>query len=221
MITTLRSQSLLIKELLDNGYDFVLGRRLQSDRLEKCFSQYRQMSGGRFLVSLCEVITCEKILTCRSLLKGNVNFWEENLYKENPNVNELVNIVSEHETEIFELSLSPESEEVAFTIVKKLLKRSKCNDCKENMVGDENDDIPEYFQLLFREGLTIPSVPMAEYVCGAFDILDYADKLIEKDNSGTTTRSTADIILKLSIFTCSNHIEWGHTFASKIIINIF
>ena len=158
-----------------------------------------------------------------------MNFWEENLHKENPNVNELINIVSEHETEIFELSLSPESKEVAFTIAgcaaKKLLKRSKCNNCKENMVGDENDDVPEYFQLLSRGGLTVPSVPMAEYVCGAFAILDYADKLIEKDNSGTTTRSAADIILKLyapkSIFTCSNHIEWGHTFASQIIINIF
>jgi WD40 repeat protein len=169
LITTLRSQSLLIKELLYDGYDFVLGRRLQSDPLEKRFSQYRQMSGGRFLVSLREVITSERILICRSLLKVNVNFWEENLHKENPNVNELINIVSEHETEIFELSLSPESKEVAFTIAgyvaKKLLKRSKCNNCKENMVGDENDDIPEYFQLLSRGGLTVPSVPMAEYVC--------------------------------------------------------
>ena len=36
------------------------------------------------------------------------------------------------------------------------------------MVGDENDDVPEYFQLLSLGGLTVPSVHMAEYVCGAF-----------------------------------------------------
>ena len=30
--------------------------------------------------------------------------------------------------------------------------------------GDENDDVPEYFQLLSRGGLTVLSVPIAEYV---------------------------------------------------------
>ena len=117
LITTLRPLSFLIKELLEDGYDFILGRRLQSDPFEKRFSQNRQFSGGRLLVSLRKVITSERILTCRSLLKRNLNFWEEKpSFKENPNVEELINIVSEHETEIFELSLSPESEEVSFTI---------------------------------------------------------------------------------------------------------
>jgi len=45
-------------------YDFVMVGRLQSDPLERRFSQYRQMSGGRFLVSLREVISSEKFLTC-------------------------------------------------------------------------------------------------------------------------------------------------------------
>ena len=116
LILTLRSQSLLIRELLNNGYDFVLGRRLQTDPLEKRFSQYRQMSGGRFLVSLREVVTSERILTCKSLLKSNVNLWDEDLQKETPNMNELMNIAREHETEFLELSLSPDSKEVAFTI---------------------------------------------------------------------------------------------------------
>ena len=229
LVLTLRSQSLLIRELLDNGYDFVLGRRLQTDPLEKRFSQYRQMSGGRFLVSLREVLTSERILTCKSLLKSNVNLWDEDLQKETPNMNELMNIAMEHETEFLELSLSPDSEEVAFTIAgyvtKKLSKRSKCNACKEGMVGNKNDNVPVYFELLSRGGLTIPSEPLAEYVSGAFAILDYADQFIEKDKSGTTTRYAADAILKLyapkSVFTCLNHTEWGYTFASKIIINIF
>ena len=79
LVRTLRAQSYLIKELLDENYCFVLGRRFQSDPLEKRFSQYRQMCGGRFLVSLREVLTSEEILTCRSLLKEDVNIWLENI----------------------------------------------------------------------------------------------------------------------------------------------
>ena len=52
---------------------------MQSDPFEKRFSQYRQMSGGRFLVSLCEVLNSERILQCRSLLKENVNIWEDDV----------------------------------------------------------------------------------------------------------------------------------------------
>ena len=55
LIVTLRAQALLIDELLEEGYLFVLTGRLQSDPIERRFSQYRQMSGGRFLVSLREV----------------------------------------------------------------------------------------------------------------------------------------------------------------------
>ena len=67
---------LLVEELLNSGYEYVILRKLHSDPFEKCFSQYRQMSGGRFLLSLCEVLNSERILQCRSLLKENVNIWE-------------------------------------------------------------------------------------------------------------------------------------------------
>ena len=45
----------LIEDLLGEGYDFVLTSRFQSDPLEKRFGQYRQMSGGGFLVGLRHV----------------------------------------------------------------------------------------------------------------------------------------------------------------------
>ena len=51
MVRTLNAQASLIEDLLCEGYDFVVPHRLQSDPLEKRFSRYRQMSGGRFLVS--------------------------------------------------------------------------------------------------------------------------------------------------------------------------
>ena len=41
------------------------------------------MSDSRFLVSLREVLNSQRILRCRSLIKENLNFWEEDLTSEN------------------------------------------------------------------------------------------------------------------------------------------
>ena len=78
LVRTLQAQALLIDELF-HVFPYVIPRKLQSDPLENRFSQYRQMSGGRFLVSLCEVKNSERILACRSLLLEDVNFWMEDL----------------------------------------------------------------------------------------------------------------------------------------------
>ena len=45
--------------------------RLQSDPVEQRFSQYRQMSGVRFLNSLGDVLNSKRILQCCSLIKEN------------------------------------------------------------------------------------------------------------------------------------------------------
>ena len=76
---TLRCTASLIEDLLIEGYEYVVSSRFQSDPLGRRFSQYRQMSGGRFLVGLREVNSSEKILKIRSLLKENINFWEGDL----------------------------------------------------------------------------------------------------------------------------------------------
>ena len=65
-----RPQADLIDELIDDGYEFVTAR-FQSDSIERRFSQYLQMSGGRFLVSLREVLNSERILICTVLIKEN------------------------------------------------------------------------------------------------------------------------------------------------------
>ena len=78
--TTLRVTSHLISELLNEGYDYVLTSRLQRDPLERHFSKYRQMSGGRFLVSLREVNNSEQVLALSSILKENIDLWEEEIY---------------------------------------------------------------------------------------------------------------------------------------------
>ena len=48
LIYTLRSQSQLINDLLEEGYSYVRVGRMQSDPLERRFSQYREMNGGSF-----------------------------------------------------------------------------------------------------------------------------------------------------------------------------
>ena len=73
LVTTLRAQAELFDELIDDGYEFVRTARFQSDPIERCFLRYRQISGSRFLVSLREVLNSERILSFRSLIKGNIN----------------------------------------------------------------------------------------------------------------------------------------------------
>ena len=69
------SPFMLMTDLFAERLDFILTSRLQRDSVEQRFSQYRFMSGGRFLVSLKEVSTEEKILKCHSLLKLSNNYW--------------------------------------------------------------------------------------------------------------------------------------------------
>ena len=66
-------KALIHTELLNERYKYVLTGRFQSDPLERRFSQYRQLSGGRFLVSLQEVLRSESIIKLKSLLKRNID----------------------------------------------------------------------------------------------------------------------------------------------------
>ena len=74
---------MLIDILLNEAYHYVITARLQSDPIKRRFSQYSQMSASRLLVSFREVLNFERILRCRSLIKENINFWEEYLTSEN------------------------------------------------------------------------------------------------------------------------------------------
>ena len=54
---------------LTEAYQHVITARLQSDSFERRFSQYRKMSGGRFLDNWPVVLNSNRILQCRSLIK--------------------------------------------------------------------------------------------------------------------------------------------------------
>ena len=74
LITTLRCTASLIEDLLREGFSYVLTSRFQTDPLERRFSRYRQMSGGRFLIGLRELECSERIISISSLIKEGVDF---------------------------------------------------------------------------------------------------------------------------------------------------
>ena len=94
--------------------------RLQRDSVEQRFSQYRQMFLSRFLDNLREVLNSKRILRCRSLIKENTNFWEEDITSENAEcVTVTENIFGTRTQEIVESVPDENSAEVATGYVAK------------------------------------------------------------------------------------------------------
>ena len=79
LVTTLRCTASLIEDLLQEGYSYVLTARFQTDPLERRFSRYRQMSGGRFLIGLRELECSERIIAITTLLKESIDFWKDDV----------------------------------------------------------------------------------------------------------------------------------------------
>ena len=186
LVLTLRAQSGLIKELLSEENDFVMTSRLQSDPIERRFSQYRQMSGGRFLVSLREVTNSERIILEGRIMKADINFWKEDLGSDKPSLDfsALLALLSEHEIEIAESTLDSSSEEVSTTIAgyiaKKLAKRSNCDSCKSLIIASSMNLVENhYLNLLSIGGLIVPSAKSAEYTSHCFAIMDYSYNIVQ------------------------------------------
>ena len=161
MINALRSQAMFIDELLNDGYDFVLTARLQSDAIEPRFSQYRQISGGRFSVSLREILNTE--IKNNSLIKKDRYFWKDDLQPES-NEDESYEMIDEilrdRIEELSESVLDDDGLEVAIAIsgyiAKNLLKRPNCKDCEKKLiVHDQDFQNDQYLMLLSRGGLSV------------------------------------------------------------------
>ena len=75
------------------------------------------MSGGRFLVSLREALNSERILSCRSLIKENINLLEENIDGDvEESLDSINDMFDERAGEIMEAVLDDDATEVATTI---------------------------------------------------------------------------------------------------------
>ena len=180
LIRTFRCQASLIEDVLDDGYDFVLTARFQSDPLERCFGQYGQMSGGRFLVGLKDAICSEKILKIKYLLKEDIDVDEE-IKISCPGEMEIMKLKTDIDSRgisLDTLMLSPDTREVAVHIAgytaKRYLKKIKSSSCcKMHITGSMDIENPdhEYLIILNQGGLTIPSRNLVNYVCDAFAVL--------------------------------------------------
>ena len=119
------------------------------------------MSGGRFLVSLREVLNSERILSCRSLIKKNINFWEENIDSDAEESLDSINDLFDETTDDIMETVLDDGREVTTTIsgyvAKKLIKRSSSALCKQALASQEVDlENDSYLKLLSRGGLFVP-----------------------------------------------------------------
>ena len=231
---TLRCTANLIEDLLREGYIYVLTSRFQSDPLERRYSQYRQMSGGRFLVGLREVNTSEKIIKMKSLLKEDILFWEKDIdihieQNESVKVENLIEIIKERSLDMESIRLSPDSREVAVYISGYVVKKfhmnfTRCDNCDmvEKTLDKHSDDYA-YLSTVNRGGLIFPSTSLLDYVCDSFAAIEYFSDIVV--SSGLPVRKATEILLtKLNLsgdFLCSNHHEKGLVFIHRIITNIY
>ena len=93
LIRKLLCHAALIEELLDEGYRYILTSRFQSNPLERRFGQYRQMSGGRFLVGLRGITHSQKIMKLKSLLRGDINVLTEDIFLKKDEEEKLQNLL--------------------------------------------------------------------------------------------------------------------------------
>ena len=73
LIHTTKCQAALIEDNLRDGYKYVLTPWFQNDPLEKRYGQYRQISGGKVLVAVKDVIRSENILKIKILVRERFN----------------------------------------------------------------------------------------------------------------------------------------------------
>ena len=159
---TLKCHASFIEHLLAEGYNFITTSRFQRDPLERQFGQYRQMSGGRFLVKLREATSSEKIIKPKTLLKDDIdiiNIMDSNV-KHDENIKTLLYHVDLFRCSDEMVTLSEDSKEVAIYkagyVVKNLKERFDdcCNGLLTDDSGTDNSDF-SYVQILSRGGLTI------------------------------------------------------------------
>ena len=89
------------------------------DFSDRHFSKYLQMSGGRFLVSLREVNTSQRILALSSILKEDIDFWNEDVYSFDSSdsiIQEIEEKVEPLSSELYESELNDDTKEVAIVV---------------------------------------------------------------------------------------------------------
>ena len=93
-----------------------------------------------------------------------------------------MDIVVEHESELMEISLNEDTEEVAHTIAgyvaRKILNKLDCEECCSRLIASSSGDDRDYLNLLSRGGLLSPSDGLSTIFCSLFAQVDYIEGLI-------------------------------------------
>ena len=226
LVLTLKSHAMLVKDLLAEGYEFVMTRRLQSDPIEHRFSQYRQMSGGRFLVSLREVQSSERILACRSLLKIGIDSWNFcNISVDAEKLDEFMEELSTYEIEIMEASLCNDSAEVAQFVAgymaRKVLEKSDCNECSTQLIQSNSIDSSSYLELLSRGGLIQPSEQLSYVASTIFAQIDFINSFIPNTSVRIFCRHALEKYAPRATISCAIHEESNRKSLIKIAVNVY
>ena len=227
LIQTLRCHASLIEDLLSSGsYDFVLTAKLQSDPIERRFSQYRQMSGGRFLVSLKDVNCSEKILKIKSLLKSNCDLKdaESSLLPDEKksalkDIDEKISV-----TDVDSFALNEQTKEVSNFVAGYVAKKVKVlteTCCSQLLTGYCPDD--GYIKLMSRGGLIVPSSALSDTVATSFSILDHFSSDIQR--CSLNSREAAEYILRQCLLveeiSCEDHSDVVYRKLIRIVTNVF
>ena len=124
---TLLCHASLIEDLFEEGYEFVLTSRFQSDLIEQQFAQYWQMSRGRFLVGLKDVTSLEKIIKIKSLLKKETDIDNnvKDVIDSNENIKHLLQDIDFMNCSTDNVALSEDSREVSCHIARYIAKTEK------------------------------------------------------------------------------------------------
>lgn len=226
LVRTLRCHASLIEDLLSEGQQYVLTARFQSDPIERRFGQYRQMSGGRFLISEKDIITSEKIVKIKTLVKEGLQL-DSNVLSTEEDPVQMMNLMEDVEGLIGKadnLKLNDESRQVSDTVAGYVAHKTEhlYKDCCHNKLI-KNQLNTEYIGVLSRGGLKNPSLPLSIAVSQAFAILDASSTAIRK--SGVPARKAGIKILKQylnsSFIVCDRHNDDFCNRLRKVICNCF
>lgn len=226
MVRTLLCHANLIEDLLHEQYQFVLTARFQSDPVERRFGQYRQMSGGRFLISAKDISTSEKILKITSLVKEGFDIDQSVKIPHHSKEDEenLASAAEEALGDVESITLNATSKTVSDHVAGYIChKKHKFYDGCCGSLLLSNEPSTAYIDVLSRGGLKNPSLPLSDTVAKAFALLDACSNVIRC--SGMKAKISGTVILQKFLdsppILCPNHQDKFIHQLISIVCNCF
>ena len=225
---TLRCHACLIEDLLEDGFKYVRTAGFQSDPLEKRYGQYRQMSGGRFLISAKDVHCSENILKIKSLVKEGFDI-DSSMKQNDTSREETDNFLVDVEAclgniESIELDSNTRevSDNIAGFIVRKAIKLlSDC--CINTTMSDTPASSPHYIAILSRGKLITPSHDLGDIVAKSFAVLDASNGVIKRSKIPSRRAGLAILnrFINLPAIACEKHKDTLSYRIKRTVCNCF